>query len=64
MSFFWDRFLWEFLQITSPYALFAGLKEFFTIKSRDGDFDFVGVPDMAPPTGAVNLFSHISHQIV
>ncbi|OLY64179.1 hypothetical protein BWD12_12130 [Leptospira santarosai serovar Bananal] len=27
-------------------------------------YEAVGVPDMAPPTGAVNLFSHISHQIV
>ncbi|EMM85126.1 hypothetical protein LEP1GSC039_0530 [Leptospira santarosai str. 2000027870] len=40
--------MWEFLQITSPYALFADLKEFFTIKFADGgsdfDFDFVGVP--------------------
>ncbi|WP_235595410.1 hypothetical protein, partial [Leptospira santarosai] len=28
------------LQITSPYALFAGLKEFFTIKFADGGRDF------------------------
>ncbi|WP_061216347.1 hypothetical protein [Leptospira santarosai] len=46
--------VWEFLQIMSLCAL-------FTVCS---DSDFVGVPDMAPPTGAVNLFSHISHQIV
>ncbi len=46
MSFSREDNLWEFLQITSPYALFADLKEFFTIKFADGgsDFDFVGVP--------------------
>ncbi|EKO79471.1 hypothetical protein LEP1GSC068_2110 [Leptospira sp. Fiocruz LV3954] len=58
MSFFWDRFLWEFLQITSPYALFAGLKEFFTIKSRDGDFDFVGVPTFGTGFGFLTSNSH------
>ncbi|EKO76640.1 hypothetical protein LEP1GSC068_1101, partial [Leptospira sp. Fiocruz LV3954] len=37
---------WEFPQITSLYALFVGLKEFFTMKFvYEGDnSDSVGVP--------------------